>query len=249
MPIIIGNFLTGVIAPFQAMPLLLKPKVRTYAFLPLCLTISILSSGAYFLSSAIDTILSLIAPDYPNWFSSVISWALSALISVWASFLLLGLINILSCPFNSLLSSKVLLYLSGSLEQTRNPKSLIVEIRESFSALKAELKKVLYYIKLASIVLVLSLIPGINIFAPVFWVLFGAWMLTIEYLDYPFSNNQVIFPESLKTMTSQKATCLGFGLSITLIALVPIVNWLTIAIGVIGAALIYHEKFTANELS
>ena len=73
-------------------------------------------------------------------------------------------------------------------------------------------------------------------------------MLTIEYLDYPFSNDHVIFPESLKTMTSQKATCLGFSFSITLIALIPVVNWLTVAIGVVGATVLYRNNFNANEL-
>ena len=74
-------------------------------------------------------------------------------------------------------------------------------------------------------------------------------MLTIEYLDYPYSNEQIIFPESLKTMARKKATCLGFGLSFTLIALIPIVNWLTVAIGVVGATILYRNNFSTNELS
>jgi len=246
MRALIGNFLTGVLAPFQALPLLLRPKIRIYAFLPLCLTIIVLLGGAYFLRSTIETTLSLMVPAFPDWINSMISWALSALISIWTSFFLLGLISILSCPFNSLLSSKVLLYLSNPTEPKNNPTSLLLEIRESIGALKAELKKVFYYMKCASIILILSLVPGINIFAPLLWVFFGAWMLTIEYLDYPFSNDQIVFPESLKTIVSQKATCFGFGLSITLIALIPIVNWLTVAIGVVGATLIYRKNYSAN---
>lgn len=124
---------------------------------------------------------------------------------------------------------------------------LFREIWESFGALNAELKKVFYYVKVASIILVLSLIPVMNVLAPLLWFLFGAWMLTIEYLDYPFANNHIIFPESLKTMSAHKAMCLGFGLSITLIALIPVVNWFTVAIGVIGATVIYDKNFCDNE--
>ena len=249
MPTMIMDFFKGVAAPFQALPLLFKPRIRTYAFLPLCLTIFVLTSGAYFLSSTIDATLSSMAPNWSGWINSMISWALSALISMWASLFLLGLINILSCPFNSLLSSKVLIYLSGPSEQAYKQTPIFVEIHESFGALAAEVKKVVYYVKFASIILLLSIIPGVNVFGPLLWVIFGAWMLTIEYLDYPLSNEQIVFPESLKTMACQKATCLGFGLSITLIALIPIVNWLTVAIGVVGATVLYRNNFSTHELS
>ena len=162
---VIVNFLKGVIAPFQALPLLFNPKIRTYAFLPLCLTIVVLTSGAYFLSSAIDTTLSLMVPNWAGWINSMVAWALSVLISMWASLFLLGLINILSCPFNSLLSSKVLIYLSESSEQANKQTSIFVEIHESFGALTAEIRKLVYYAKFASIILVLSVIPGVNVFA------------------------------------------------------------------------------------
>ena len=246
---VIMNFLAGIAAPFQALPLLFKPRIRPYTLLPLCLTIFILLSGAYFISSTIDATLSSMAPNWFSWINSLISWALSALISMWASIFLLGLINILSCPFNSLLSLKVLTYLSGSPEQINKQTPILAEIHESFGALAAEVKKIVYYAKFASIILILSIIPGVNVFSPLLWVIFGAWMLTIEYLDYPLSNEQVIFPESLKTMARQKATCLGFGLSITFIALIPIVNWLTVAIGVVGATVIYRNNFNTDELS
>ena len=249
MPSVIVNFLKGVAAPFQALPLLFKPGIRTYAFLPLCLTILVLSSASYFLSSTIDSTFSMVAPNWPGWMSSVISWAISSLISIWVSFFLLGFINFLSCPFNSLLSSKVLVYLSKSSERMNNTTTLLIDVKESVSALKAEVRKVFYYVKFAAIILLLSLIPGINIFSPLLWVVFGAWMLTIEYLDYPFSNDHVIFPESLKTMADQKATCLGFGLAITAIALIPVLNWLTVAIGVVGATALYRNNFNTNELS
>ena len=249
MPSAIVNFLKGVAAPFQALPLLFKPGIRTYAFLPLCLTIFVLSSATYFLSSTIDSTLEMIAPNWPGWINSVVSWAISSLISIWASFFLLGFINFLSCPFNSLLSLKVLAHLSRSPERNNDATTLLIEVRGSVSALKAEVKKVFYYLKFAAVILLLSLIPGINIFSPLLWIVFGAWMLTIEYLDYPFSNDHVIFPESLKTMACQKSTCLGFGLAITLIALIPVVNWLTVAIGVVGATVLYRSNFNTNEPS
>ena len=72
-------------------------------------------------------------------------------------------------------------------------------------------------------------------------------MLTIEYLDYPFENDGTVFPQSLEAIAGQKSRCLGFGLSLTLIALTPILNWFTIAIGVTSATVLYHEEFNAKK--
>lgn len=42
--------------------------------------------------------------------------------------------------------------------------------------------------------LLLYFVPGIGqTVVPVVWFLFGAWMLAIQYCDYPFDNHKVGF--------------------------------------------------------
>jgi len=35
----------------------------------------------------------------------------------------------------------------------------------------------------------LFIIPVINIAAPILWLLFSAWYMTLEYTDYPMANS------------------------------------------------------------
>ncbi|MEZ5582290.1 MAG: hypothetical protein R3F37_05475 [Candidatus Competibacteraceae bacterium] len=41
--------------------------------------------------------------------------------------------------------------------------------------------------------LVLFVIPGVNVIAPLLWLVFGAWMLALQYADYPMGNHGLRF--------------------------------------------------------
>ena len=58
---------------------------------------------------------------------------------------------------------------------------------------------------------ILFLIPGINLAAPFLWGLFSAWMLAIEYADYPMANHMLRFPEQRKRLRRRRLLSWGFG--------------------------------------
>ncbi len=37
----------------------------------------------------------------------------------------------------------------------------------------------------------LSLIPGLNLLAAPLWLLFGVWMMAVQYIDYPADNHKM----------------------------------------------------------
>jgi uncharacterized protein involved in cysteine biosynthesis len=60
--------------------------------------------------------------------------------------------------------------------------------------MKREWQKLAWYLPRAIVLLLLYFIPGIGqTVAPVLWFLFSAWMLAIQYCDYPFDNHKVPF--------------------------------------------------------
>ena len=109
-------------------------------------------------------------------------------------------------------------------------------------AIGRELAKLAYYLPRLLLLLVLSFIPGINLFAPIFWFLFGAWMMSIQYCDYPMDNNKVSFKDMLRLLKKQRLTSLGFGGLVQLGMMIPIVNFFLMPVAVIGATLYWIEE-------
>ena len=60
-------------------------------------------------------------------------------------------------------------------------------------ALFRELRKVLYYVPMAVGVLILTIVPLFNAFAPLAWFLLGAWMMSLQFVDYPMDNHRLAF--------------------------------------------------------
>jgi CysZ protein len=65
--------------------------------------------------------------------------------------------------------------------------------------------------------------PGIGqTVAPVLWFLFSAWMLAIQYCDYPFDNHKVPFKEMRTALRSQKVANMQFGALTSLFTMIPV---------------------------
>ncbi len=109
-------------------------------------------------------------------------------------------------------------------------------------ALKSEARKISYFLLRAVPLLLLFLIPGINIVAPFLWLAFSAWFLTLEYADYPMSNHGYSFNWQLQRMKRRRMTALGFGGGLTLLMMIPLLNFLAMPAAVIGATRLWCEQ-------
>jgi CysZ protein len=105
----------------------------------------------------------------------------------------------------------------------------------------AELKRIGYLGSRALPLLVLSIIPGINVVAPVLWALFGAWGMALEYLAYPLENQGVLFSEQKELVKSVKLGALSFGGLAVLGLTIPVLNIVVAPAAVIGATLYINE--------
>jgi len=143
--------------------------------------------------------------------------------------------NLIAAPFNSLLAEAIEkeLTLGDGSEETNN--SLSSSLKSIVPAFNSEIKKFLYFFIRAIPLLVLFIIPGINLLAPFIWLLFSAWFLGLEYLDYPLSNHGILFTELREKLKRQRLLTIGFGATVLVITTIPIINFFVIPIAIAGA--------------
>ena len=165
---------------------------------------------------------------------------LTVLVVVFYTFSVVA--NLVAAPFNGMLAERV--------EKLARPEGAAQpDARLSWKDLilspLAELSKLFYFIGWALPLLILSFIPVINVAAPVLWALFGAWMLALEYADYPLGNRGLSFREQRQLLRKHWPLTLSFGGMTLVLTLIPIVNFLAMPAAVIGATLMWMKEAPA----
>ncbi len=106
----------------------------------------------------------------------------------------------------------------------------------------SELRKIFYFLLRVIPLLILSVIPGINVAAPVLWILFNAWFLALEYGDFPMGNHGIRFADQHKRLKSQRMTSMSFGGGATLLMMIPGLNFLAMPAAVAGATAMWCDR-------
>ena len=107
----------------------------------------------------------------------------------------------------------------------------------------------LAYILLWSIALILfSLIPLLNFAAPILWVIFGSWLLSLEYLDYPMGNHELVFSRQKQLLGQRKGLALGFGGATMVLTSIPFLNFIVMPVAVAGATVLWVEQLQASNI-
>ena len=223
--------------------LMWQPGVRSFVAIPLFINIVAVIALFLWLWPVLQTMVGSwlgLLPDWLSWLAFLIwplIWLLGVLIFCFA---LTILANLIASPFNGFLAARVELHLTGSL-----PDSGLSLWQEGLQGLLMELRKLLFYasraIPLAVLSLILFFIPGLNALIPVLWMLFGAYMLALEYLDYPASNHGLSFAQKRAALARHRWLGLGFGATVTLVTVVPLANLLVMPAAVAGATALWVE--------
>jgi CysZ protein len=176
--------------------------------------------------------------DFLRW----LLWPLFALTIILLLFYTFTLVaNLIAAPFNDLLAARVVQLLGGTL-----PDSAATDLQQAMKgilpALMGEGRKMGYFLLRAVPLIILFLIPGLNLLAPFLWLLFSAWFLALEYFDYPMGNQGIEFSEQLDHIKPHRLALLGFGSGVTLMMMVPLLNFVAMPAAVIGATLYWHER-------
>ena len=233
-----NNPISGALYFMRGVRLIFAPGIRAYVAVPLAVNILLFSALIYFGTGQFRELLDWMLPDWLDWLSFVLLplFVIVALVIVFFTFSLVG--NLIAAPFNGLLAEAVEAHLTG----TAIPGGWKKMIADLGRTIVSELRKLAYIVLWGIPVLVLFVIPGVNIAAPFIWILFGAWMLAISYVDYPMGNHSLTFPEQRRRLGEHRYLALGFGGAVMCALAIPVVNFLVIPAAVAGATCLWVER-------
>jgi CysZ protein len=235
-----NNPISGAGYLLHGLKLLTRPGLRRYVAMPLLINILVFTVLAWIGIAQFEALLDWMLPQdsWLNYFRYIL-WPLFAIATILVTFYSFTIVaNLLAAPFNGLLSEKVEAMLTG--QQPPQPHQGIAQ--SIWPAVKSELIKLSYFLIRALPLLLLFLIPGINIIAPLLWFLFGIWYLALEYADYPMANSGMTFKDQHSQMKQVRLAALGFGGSLTLLMMIPILNFAAMPAAVVGATAMWCDQ-------
>lgn len=243
----ISNPVTGAGYFFKGLSLINKPGVRRFVIVPLLINILIFAGLIWFSADQFGVFIDWFTPTLPEWllWLTWLLWlvfGLMAFIVLFFGFTLLA--NLVGAPFNSYLAAAVEKHLTGQ-PVPDSGKTLGQDIVDG---VLGELKKILYYLMWAIPLFIISFIPGINLLSPLLWAVFGAWMLSLEYTDYPLGNYGLTFPAIRQKIREQRMLSLGYGGAVMLATLIPLFNFLVMPVAVAGATALRVEQIPLDTL-
>lgn len=186
-------------------------------------------------------------PQWLNWLNYLI-WPIAVIsILLTFSYFFSTVANWIAAPFNGLLAEQLEAHLTGK----PLPDSGILGIAKDLPRImKREWLKLVYYLPRAFIFLIFYFIPGVGqTIVPVLWFLFSAWMLVIQYCDYPFDNHKVSFADMRRSLERNKVDNLQFGALTSLFTMIPLLNLIIMPVAVCGATAMWVDRYRAIHVS
>ena len=222
---------TGLNALARGLRLLPAPGVRLYVIVPLAINLLLFGALVWYGYTQFTELVAWLMSYVPDWLD-FLEWLL------WLFFLFTPIANIIAAPFNALMSEKIEIMLTGSAVSSE-----VSFARMALDAFSSQLRKLLYIALWALGLFLVSLIPGINLLAPLLWILFGSWLLSLEYFDYPMGNHDLVFREQKRQLAERRGIALGFGGGMMIMTSIPVINFLAMPVGVAGATVLWVERF------
>ncbi|MDO75206.1 sulfate transporter CysZ [Salmonella enterica] len=220
---------SGVYYFSQGWKLVTLPGIRRFVILPLLVNIVLMGGAFWWLFTQLDAWIPSLMSHVPDWLQwlSYLLWPI-AVISVLLVFgyFFSTLANWIAAP----------------------PDTGIFGIMKDVPRImKREWQKLAWYLPRAIVLLVLYFIPGIGqTIAPVLWFLFSAWMLAIQYCDYPFDNHKVPFKTMRAALRTQKVANMQFGALTSLFTMIPVLNLFIMPVAVCGATAMWVDCWRAK---
>ena len=240
----IADITRGTQAVARALSLLNKPGVRIYVIVPLMINSLLFGVLVWYGYSQFNLLVEWLMSFVPT-FLEFIEWLIwiffGAMAAITVFFSFTPIANIVAAPFNALMSEKIEIELTGKAVSSN-----ISFARMAIDAIGSQLRKLVYIMFWALGLFLVSLIPVVNLVAPVLWIVFGSWLLSLEYFDYPMGNHDLVFAEQKKRLGERRGIALGFGGAVMIMTCIPIINFFAMPVAVAGATLLWVEQFQSS---
>lgn len=224
--------------------LMMLPGIKRYVVLPLLMNILLLGGAFWWLYSRLHNWIPQILQRVPEWLHwlGYLLWPLSVLaVLLIFSYFFSTLANLLASPFSGLLAERLEARLTG---EEPPEGGVMAMVKDTPRILHREWVKLAYYLPRALVLLLLHLIPVLGqTVAPVLWFLFGAWMMSIQYSDYPFDNHKVPFVTMRRALRQHKTQNLQFGIMVYICTVIPVLNLVIMPVAICGATAMWVDRY------
>ena len=249
----VGNGFRYVI---EGAKILTQPGMKRFVLVPLLANIIVFIFLTTLLIQYFGAITEYFSGFFSGWtwfayFAAIIATILSGL-ATFIILLIYGysfnlITNIIAAPFYGMLAEKIENRLTGNMLPSESPTSIVVR------TIKREIIKLWYFISRGVLVafglFILAFIPPFNLLVPVLATLWTAWVLTLQYVDYPADNNHMPFSELRRQIKSKGYSTTGFGGSILLGSMIPVVNIVIMPIAVAGGTLFWINELNTQAIN
>ena len=237
-----NNPVSGALYFVRGFTIVTRRGIRAYVVVPLAINAGLFIALIYLGAS---WLLGFAQGMLPGWLDPL-AWILVpafVLAALTAGFYTFNLVaNLIAAPFNGLLAEAVERHLTGRPPPSAGGgwRTFLGELATTFAA---EVRKLVYVAVRSLPPLLLFLIPGINVVAPILWMLLGSWMLAVTYMDYPMANHGIGFDDLRARLRERRLLGFGFGAAAMAALAVPVLNFLVIPCAVAGATAMWVEQF------
>ncbi|WP_413723382.1 sulfate transporter CysZ [Sodalis sp. RH24] len=227
--------------------LIMLPGIKRYVVLPLIMNIVLLGGAFWWLYTRLNIWIPRLMEHIPAWMQwlGYLLWPLCVLaVLLIFSYFFSTVANWIAAPFCGLLAEQLEARLTG---HTLPDSGVMAMVRDTPRILHREWLKLAYYLPRALALLLLHLIPAFGqTVAPVLWFLFGAWMMAIQYSDYPFDNHKVPFIAMRRALARHKAQNLQFGALVYICTVIPLLNLVIMPVAVCGATAMWVDRYRTD---
>ncbi|AUD78749.1 sulfate transporter CysZ [Kangiella profundi] len=241
--------------------MLTQKGIKRYVLIPLAINLILLSTALILLVSQVSSWSQWVEQTIASWgawewLGTALAWLmwpvviLGGILFIFFFFAMLA--NWIAAPFNGLLAEAVenKLHTTAGYDEKVLPEqgfwALVKDIPRLFGREWIKLK---YYIPRALVCLLILFIPLIGALAfPIIWFIFNAWMMSVQYVDYPMDNHKIPFQDMLKALQQKRGGTFGFGAMVMLMTMIPFINLLVMPAAVCGATKMWYEHYRKDML-
>ena len=184
------SFIKGFFDCFSGFGLLFKPGIKRFVAIPLIINIGLFSLAVKLLGDQVDSWLEKLLPSWLGWLEWLILPLFYAVIALIVFYSFTVIANLISAPFNSLLSARIEALLTNKKPEAVTTDRMIKLIGRT---LRSEIQKIFYAIKWFIPLLIITIIPGINIIAPFLWIVFCGMVFRAGIQRLPTGKSRTIF--------------------------------------------------------
>lgn len=221
--------------------LLAQKRLMPFVVLPIVInTLVMIGLIWFFLANAADW-FAMLLPSWLEWLSFLLIPLISLNLIVFFYFTFSTLANFISAPFNALLAEKVEQQLTG---ENLTEMTFAEMLKDVPRMLKREWQKMLYSLPRLIALFFLGFVPVLGqTVVPVLAFIFGAWLLAIQYCDYPFDNHKISFARMRNALSEQRVMNFTFGTLVSLFTVLPFINLVVMPVAVCGATAMWVKEY------